>query len=147
MNKITQAPHLVLWILIPVILLIGFLKPDKTLDINIYDTYLVIGLINLAVLISIIYGILGFGYWVAIRLNRKLVNWLTVIHLIFTVISFCFIILIPYFLPPSSQGISSLYFDAQTTLTLSAIVAVSIQSLYLINMITALFRKCKLNFL
>lgn len=141
MKKLTQKPHFVLWTLIPVILLIGFLKPDKALDINIHDTYFVIAIMHLALLISIIFGILGFGYWVVIRLNRRLVNWLTVIHLIITVIGFCLIILIPYFLPTASQDISSLYFDEQVTITLSALVAVCIQLLYPINIITALVRK------
>ena len=141
MKKITQAPHFMFWILIPIILLIGLLKPDKTLDINIHDTYIIIALLHLAVLISIIFGILGLGYWVVIKLNRRLVNWLTIIHLIITVISLCLIILIPFFLPESNQGITSLYFDAQVTITLSALVAVCIQSLYLVNIITALIRK------
>ncbi|WP_036155256.1 hypothetical protein [Maribacter forsetii] len=141
MKKITQVPHFMFWILIPIILLIGLLKPDKTLDINIHDTYFVIALLHLAVLISIIFGILGLGYWVVIKLNRRLVNWLTIIHLIITVLSLCLILLIPFFLPESNQGITSLYFDAQVTITLSAVVAVCIQSLYLINIITALIRK------
>ena len=141
MKKITQAPHFMFWILIPIILLIGLLKPDKTLDINIHDTYIIIALLHLAVLISIIFGILGLGYWVVIKLNKRLVNWLTIIHLIITVISLCLIILIPFFLPESNQGITSLYFDAQVTITLSALVAVCIQSLYLVNIITALIRK------
>ena len=141
MKKITQAPHFMFWILIPIILLIGLLKPDKTLDINIHDTYIIIALLHLAVLISIIFGILGLGYWVVIKLNRRLVNWFTIIHLIITVISLCLIILIPFFLPESNQGITSLYFDAQVTITLSAVVAVCIQSLYLVNIIIALIRK------
>jgi heme/copper-type cytochrome/quinol oxidase subunit 1 len=141
MKKITQAPHFMFWILIPIILLIGLLKPDKTLDINIHETYIIIALLHLAVLTSIIFGILGLGYWVVIKLNRRLVNWLTIIHLIITVISLCLIILIPFFLPESNQGITSLYFDAQVTITLSALVAVCIQSLYLVNIITALIRK------
>ncbi|WP_299326009.1 hypothetical protein [uncultured Maribacter sp.] len=141
MKKITQAPHFMFLILIPIILLIGLLKPDKTLEINIHDTYILIALLHLAVLISIIFGILGLGYWVVIKLNKRLVNWLTIIHLIITVISLCLIILIPFFLPESNQGITSLYFDAQVTITLSALVAVCIQSLYLVNIITALIRK------
>lgn len=141
MKKITEAPHFLFWILIPIILIIGLLKPDKTLDINIHDTYIVIALLHLAVLISIIFGILGLGYWVVIKLNRRLVNWLTVIHLIITVIGFCLILLIPFFLPESNQGITSLYFDAQVTITLSALAAVCVQLLYPINIITALFRK------
>lgn len=108
MTKITKTPHIVFWILIPITLLIGFLKPDKTLDINIHDTYFVIGLISLAVIISIIFGILGLGYWVIIKLNGRLVNWLTIIHLIITIIGFFSIIIIFFSLPSIEQdGFSS----------------------------------------
>jgi heme/copper-type cytochrome/quinol oxidase subunit 1 len=112
------------------------LKPDKTLDINIHDTYIVIALFHLAVFISIIFGFLGFGYWLVIMLNRKLVNWLTIIHLIITVIGFCLILLIPFFLPASNQDI-----DSHVTVTLSALAAVCVQLLYPINIITSLIRK------
>ncbi len=141
MKKITQKPHFVFWILIPVLLLIGYIDSNETIAINIHDTYFVITMLNLGVLLSIMCGIIGFGYWVVIKLNRRLVNWLTIIHLIITVISLCLILLIPFFLPESNQGITSLYFDAQVTITLSALVAVCIQSLYLVNIIIALIRK------
>ncbi|WP_299800096.1 hypothetical protein [uncultured Maribacter sp.] len=141
MKKITQKPHFVFWILIPVLLLIGYIDSNETIVINIHDTYFVITMLNLGVLLSIMCGIIGLGYWVVIKLNRRLVNWLTIIHLIITVISLCLILLIPFFLPESNQGITSLYFDAQVTITLSALVAVCIQSLYLVNIIIALIRK------
>ncbi|SDS19805.1 hypothetical protein SAMN05192545_0951 [Maribacter dokdonensis] len=136
MTKITKTPHIVFWILIPIILLTGFLKPDKTFYFNIHDTYYVLGLINLAVLISIIFAIIGFGYWVVIKLNRRLVNWLTVIHLIITVIGFCLILFIPFFLSDSNQD-----FGSHLTVTLSTLAAVCVQLLYLINIITAFIRK------
>ncbi len=136
MTKFTKSPHIVFWILIPIILLTGFLKPDKTLDINVHDTYFVIGLISLAVLISIIFGILGLGYWVVIKLKRRLVNWLTIIHLIITVISFCLILFIPFFLSDSNQD-----FGSNLTMTLSTLAAVCVQLLYPVNIITAFIRK------
>ena len=111
MTKVTKTPHIVFWILIPIILLTGFLKPDKTLDINIHDTYYVLGLINLAVLISIIFAIIGFGYWVIIRF-------------------------IPFFLSDSNQD-----FGSNLTVTLSTLAAVCVQLLYPINIITAFIRK------
>ncbi|WP_291963249.1 hypothetical protein [Maribacter sp.] len=145
MTKITKTPHIVFWILIPIILLIGFLKPDKTLDINIHDTYFVIGLISLAVLISIIFGILGLGYWVVIKLNRRLVNWLTIIHLTITVIGFFSIILIFFSLPSIEQDGFSYNFE--NFLEMQVIVfyifslVLYIQPLYLINIIIALLSK------
>ncbi|WP_291968231.1 hypothetical protein [Maribacter sp.] len=145
MTKITKTPHIVFWILIPIILLTGFLKPDKTFYFNIHDTYYVLGLINLAVLISIIFAIIGFGYWVIIRLNRRLVYWLTVIHLIITVIGFFSIILIFFSLPSIEQDGFSYNFE--NFLEMQVIVfyifslVLYIQPLYLINIIIALLSK------
>ncbi|MDF4204446.1 hypothetical protein PXD56_15835 [Maribacter sp. SA7] len=145
MKKITQTPHIIFWILIPFILLVGFLKPDKTLVINIYDTYLVMDLINLTVLISIIFGILGFGYWVIIKLNRKLLNWLTVIHLILTILGFLILLLIPIISPEihqDSPGLDFVFHHDLGQIGISTLfLVIIIQLLYLINIITALFRK------
>ncbi|WP_405396541.1 hypothetical protein [Maribacter sp. Asnod2-G09] len=145
MKKITQSPHLVFWVLIPVILLIGFIKPDKTLDINIHDTYLVIDLINLAVSISIIFGILGFGYWVIIKLNRKLLNWLTVIHLLITIIGFLILLLIPIISPDIHQDSPGSHFvfhhDLEQIVISTLFLVIFIQLFYLINITTALVRK------
>ena len=145
MTKVTKTPHIVFWILIPIILLTGFLKLDKTFYFNIHDTYYVLGLINLAVLISIIFAIIGFGYWVIIRLNRRLVYWLTVIHLIITVIGFFSIIIILFSLPNIEQDGFSTNFENLLEMQVIAFYIFSlvfyIQPLYLINIIIALLSK------
>ncbi|MEP2236863.1 MAG: hypothetical protein ABJI22_00805 [Maribacter sp.] len=145
MKKITKTPDIIFWILIPFILLVGFLKPDKTLDINIHDTYLVMDLFNLTVLISIIFGSLGFGYWVIIKLNRKLLNWLTVIHLILTILGFLILLLIQIILPEirqDSPGFDFVFHHDLEQIGISTLfLVIIIQLLYLINIITALFRK------
>lgn len=73
MKSILNKPQILLWILIPVILLIGFLAADETLVINFHDSYYVVALIQLAEFVSILFGIIGLGYWIILKVNRKLI--------------------------------------------------------------------------
>ena len=145
MKKLTQKPHFVFWILIPVLLLIGSIDSNETIAINIYDTYFVITMLNLGVLLSIICGIIGLGYWVVFILRKKLINWLTILHATVTIIGFLTILLIPLLSPELNQNDPSLnleyYFDAQVITTLSVLVVISIQLLYPINIIASLVKK------
>lgn len=145
MKKIAQAPQLAFWIFIPLLLLIGFIDSNETIAINIYDTYFVITMLNLGALLSIICGIIGLGYWIIFILKKKLINWLTIVHAIVTIIGFLTILLIPLLSPELSQDDPSLnleyYFDTQVITTLSVLVVISIQLLYPINIIAALVKK------
>ncbi|TDS15470.1 hypothetical protein DFQ03_2111 [Maribacter caenipelagi] len=147
MKKITEAPHFVFWILIPITILIGLMGPNKTFYVNIQDIYYVIGLIHVTLIISIIFAVLGFGYWVVIKLNGMLVNKLTLIHSIITIIGFLIIILIPFFLLNIVPEGSS--YDFVTLLKFQTIafwifsLVVFIQLLYLFNIIIALITKSK----
>lgn len=72
MNRLIEKPHQIFFSEIPIVLLIGYIKKDAALDINVHDTYYVIAYSHLAILISILFGIIGFGYWIIIKANRKL---------------------------------------------------------------------------
>lgn len=81
MNKINEKPHLIFLLAIPIITLIGILSGDAMLDINVHDTYYVIAYLHLAILISILFGIIGIGYWIMQKADRKLSKWLNWIHI------------------------------------------------------------------
>ena len=81
MNKLIEKPHLPFLIAIPIIMLIGILSGDAVLDINVHDTYYVIAYLHLAILISILFGIIGIGYWVMLITERKLSKWLNWTHI------------------------------------------------------------------
>ena len=145
MKKLTQSPHLVFWILIPVLFLISYIDSNETIAINIHDTYFVITMLNLGVLLSIFCGIIGLGYWVVFNMKKKPINWLTILHAMVTIIGFLTILLIPLLSPELNQNDPSLtlvyYFDTQVITTLSVLVVISIQLLYPINIIAALVKK------
>ncbi|WP_299365896.1 cbb3-type cytochrome c oxidase subunit I [Winogradskyella sp.] len=81
MNKLIEKPHLIFLLAIPIIMLIGILSGDSVLDINVHDTYFVIAYLHLAILISILFGIIGIGYWIMKKADRKLSKWLNWIHI------------------------------------------------------------------
>lgn len=81
MNNIIEKPHLIFLLAIPIILLFGILNGDNVLDINIHDTYFVFLYIHFALLISMLFGIIGFGYWIMQKMNRKLSKWLNWTHI------------------------------------------------------------------
>ncbi len=86
-KKILSAPHIMLWSLIPVFLVMGLLGVDDTLNINIHDTYFVIELWKYMLLnIFILFGF-GLWYWLCMRFKLKLIPRLSAIHAIGTVIS------------------------------------------------------------
>lgn len=80
MNKLMEKPHLFFLLAIPIIMLIGILSEDTVLDMNVHDTYYVMAYLHLAILISILFGIIGIGYWFMHKTDRKLSKWLNWIH-------------------------------------------------------------------
>ncbi|MGB5610369.1 hypothetical protein, partial [Eudoraea sp.] len=61
MNKLIEKPYLIFLLAIPIIMLIGILSGDAVLDINVHDTFYVIGWNQLTLISSILFGIIGIG--------------------------------------------------------------------------------------
>ena len=81
--------HWLFWIL-SVLVFIPFLKfrsTDSTMDINIYDTYLVIHHYHVGVIFLFLLGGIGFVYWILKLLNRKRILWLGMTHFLLTFLS------------------------------------------------------------
>ncbi|AXT57884.1 hypothetical protein D1815_19785 [Aquimarina sp. AD1] len=83
--KLLKKPYLLFWGIIPLLLLISYYEADQTLDVNIHDTYYVFSRQQLIILISILFGLTGFIYWLLERFNFKTVTLLNLLHLIFTI--------------------------------------------------------------
>ncbi|WP_127138211.1 hypothetical protein [Flagellimonas oceanensis] len=81
MSKLIEKPYLIFLTAIPIILLIGILSGDSILYFNVHGTYLVILYFHLTILISIFFGIIGFGYWIMQKAIRKLSKWLFWTHI------------------------------------------------------------------
>ncbi|WP_338356233.1 hypothetical protein [Yeosuana marina] len=110
------------------------------LDINVHDIYFVFSQIDLTILISILFGIIGFGYWLMLKANRKLSKWLNLIHITLT---FGGILLIWILSLLFRESIIEYDFNDNLTLAiyLIALIAVFGQIIYPINIIYGLIKK------
>lgn len=84
MNKLTDKPHLIFLITVPVLILIGFLSGDSVLSVNHYDTYYVISYFDIAILISGILGLIGLLYLIRIKFKKIVSKKLTAAHIVLT---------------------------------------------------------------
>jgi heme/copper-type cytochrome/quinol oxidase subunit 1 len=135
-----NKPHLFFLLSIPLIILSGFLSSINDLDINIHDTYYVFSLFDLNTLISIFFGIIGLGYWIMLKANKKPSKWLSLIHIVLT---FGGIIMIWILAQLFRESIMEYDFNNNLTLTIYiiALIAVFGQIIYPINLIIGIITK------
>lgn len=67
--------------MIPIVLILGFLAGDTVLDIQLHDTYYVIGYKNLTLFCSLILAFFGLFYWLILRNNFRIKRKLIILHL------------------------------------------------------------------
>lgn len=131
-----------------IILFIGIIANESTLDINIHDTYFVISFRDLSFVLFSLYFLSGIGYWLVGEIFKKnLIKTLTIIHTVILIGSFLiyWIIVGFYQISPIKKDSVPLFYDNELEniiLVISAILVVFIaQPLYIINLLIGLFRK------
>ena len=140
MKFLINKPHLIFLLSIPIIILFGILNRNEMLDINVHDTYFVFSQIDLTILISILFGIIGIGYWMMLKANRKLSKWLNLIHITLT---FGGILLIWILAQLFRESIMEYNFNNNLTfgIYLIALIAIFGQLIYPINIISGIIKK------
>lgn len=140
MRGITNKPHLIFFLSMPLIILNGILNKNKMLDMNVHDTYFVFSQLDLSTLISILFAITGIGYWIMLKTNRKLYKWLNLIHITLT---FGGILLIWILAQLFRESIMEYDYNNKLTSAIYLIALISIlgQIVYPINIISGIFRK------
>ena len=140
MKFLINKPHLIFLLSIPIIILFGILNRNEMLDINVHDTYFVFSQIDLTILISILFGIIGIGYWIMLKANRKLSKWLNLIHITLT---FGGILLIWILAQLFRESIMEYNFNNNLTfgIYLIALIAIFGQLIYPINIISGIIKK------
>jgi len=110
------------------------------MNINVYDTYFVFSKIDLAILISMLFVIIGFGYWIIQRTNRNLSKRLNFAHILLTFGGILLIgILAQLFRDPGMD----FAFNNYLTLAIYSIALIAIlgQGIYIINVVRGIVRK------
>ncbi len=144
MVKLFQKPYLPFLGLIPIILLLGFFSGESALSLNIHDTYFVVAHFHLMVLVAILLAIVSFLYLIMIKLNVKLIKWMTLVHLLLTIGGFLTIIIVSYFpfnLSGSLDNIS-LY---NSTMTIVVLLIIFGQLFFIINGLIGIYRRIVTN--
>ncbi len=90
MDSTINKPYKAIWYSILFLFGLSIIGWNNTIDIQLHDTYFVIASIHIGVLFSIYLGVIGLIYWL-IR-KKKLVDWMTVIHVVITISTFALII-------------------------------------------------------
>ena len=145
MKFFTNKPYLIFWISIPIIILIGFLSGTEPLDINLHDTYYVIEHGVISILISIIFGIIGLGYWILTKTNKRLSKWMNLIHIVLTIGGLLIIwVLLQLYREPETETLLS-DFDFNKNLNIATFIITLIvifgQIVYPINIIRGIIKK------
>ena len=137
--------HYLFWIVSLIILLIGLYDMDETLDINVHDTYFVIAHFYVAIILSIVYFIYGFGYWlVQEKLKKRLVKLLTIIHSVFMIGSFLTYWIEIYYIRLFAAN-NFLLFDKYETINITLVICTILSliafPIYTTNLAIGIFRK------
>lgn len=85
--NLLKTPHLIFWVFIPVIILIGFLGKQKMMVVNVYSSYFVFECFNVSVFISFLLGGLGVLYYIIRKKNIVFNPVQLVIHTVFTILA------------------------------------------------------------
>ena len=134
----TINTYKVLWYCIPFIWLLILFCSNSTFDIQIHDTYLVISSSDLAIVVSLIFGLLGLGYWLMRAYKR--IHWLEIFHIVLTILSIVGFV--------SMSILQQDQYDLRLSGRLAIIfllVFILAQLLFLINLSISLFRGQKRN--
>ncbi len=142
MKKLIEKPHVIFLLAIPIIMLVGILSGDAMLDINVHDTYYVSAYLHLAILISTLFGIIGIGYWIIQKADRKLSMWLNWAHISLTFGGTLIAWILTKFYRPE---IMEYEFNNYLTLIITLIVLLIVfgQIIFPINIIYSLIKKEK----
>ena len=79
-----NKPHLLFWGSTLLIWLAVLVLPVEAIDLQIHDTYFVIAYYHWALLLTIILVGIGLLYW--FFKDRQMIRWLTIFHVIITII-------------------------------------------------------------
>ena len=141
--KLIVKPYLLFLLAVPIPILYGLLNQDETVNINIGNTYYVIRQMDFSLLISVLFSIVGIGYWIMLKAKIRLSKWLTWMHVAVSLCGTLFILILSQLFRESTA------YDFNENLTLAihliAMLVVFGQILYPINIMYGLLRKLKKN--
>lgn len=144
---ILNKPHFLFLALTLIILTCSFIKPNETFIFNIHDTYFVIKYSDLAMILSLFYGILFIIYFALIKSSFSLVRWMTILHVVISIIGLILICILFQLIRDIKSGdfeslIADMNFNNKIiwSIWISFFNIIGVQILFIINGITAIVK-------
>lgn len=144
MNFIIKKPHLFFFGLIPVFIIIGFLKRDIPIDINISYIHYLINVDFWFYITALYFGLIGINY-LALNWVKKYPNiWLTIAHIFLQIISILPYLYAVFSLDETGSLNTKNIFQSETfdsILLFSFLIFLASVFIHLINFFTSLLLK------
>ena len=138
MDSIINKPYKAIWYSILFLFGLSIIGWNNTIDIQLHDTYFVIASIHIGVLFSIYLGVIGIIYWL-IR-KKKLIDWMTVIHVVITISTFALIIITGLIFQKIIEGDFETFRTVNQILFIVILIALLSQLIFITNLTFGLIR-------
>lgn len=87
MNKIINKPHLFFFALVPIYFIIGIIKRNTPIDINISYIYYLINVDFWCYVSAVYFALIGLNYFSLNWAQKYPQKWLTIVHILLQVVS------------------------------------------------------------
>jgi len=144
MNIVINKPYQIFWFSIPIIILFGLTNGDNYLDVNLHDTMFVVTNSYIAKIFSVLFGLIGVGYWLMHKFRYNLSKRLNLIHIILTIGGLITIWTIILIFSESNFKYGNSYpnkINRNLILTILTLLIIIGQLIYLTNIIGGLIKK------
>ena len=138
MDSIINKPYKAIWYSILFLFGLSIIGWNNTIDIQLHDTYFVIASIHIGILFSIYLGVIGIIYWL-IR-KKKLVDWMTLIHVVITISTFALIIITGLIFQKIIEGDFETFRTVNQILFVVILIALLSQLIFITNLTFGLIR-------
>lgn len=123
----------------PLILGLSVIGINRATNIQLHDTYYVVALFHVGLMLSIILGVIGLLYWFFRK--KKLIPWMTFIHVTTTILCFVGFMLSDFLFKEQRVSEYNFYNTVHTILSVLLLISIASQLLFLVNLIVSLIRK------
>lgn len=137
MFSISQKPHVMMWVGAIAMLVLGIFRMNVGLDIQMHDTYIVTNYLHIGIILSVLLGILGVGYWMVRKVS--LIRWMSLGHIVITTLTFLLIMV-------GVLGIGYVSYEYSYSIKIGSIpllltvLTIIFQLIYLLNLIVSTYR-------
>lgn len=138
MSRILNEPYKSIWWSIPVILFLSLIGLKSTIDLQLHDTYFIIASFHIGLFFSLLLGIIGLIYWQL--KNKRLVHWMTAIHVVCTIFTFILIPMSGLIFKEVIEGDLEIFRTVNQILFFVILIALFSQLIFITNVIITLLK-------